>query len=96
VQAKSALLASRTQILRGHFFSRDFFFRVLHDGLRERGTTRILKEVRNVDWDSFIQAKNTPASGSLQKVLITVSIRKLTVQDMLSKVFDQPAVDVCL
>lgn len=31
------------------------------------------------------KAKNTPASGSLQKVLITVSIRKLTVQDMLSK-----------
>ena len=51
--------------------------------------------VRDVNWVPFsTQAKNTPASGSLQKVLITVSVRKLTVQDMLSKVFDQPAVDV--
>ena len=71
------------------------FFRNLPP-LRERGTTSSLKEVRNADWDSFFQTKNTPASGSLQKVLITVSIRKLVVQDMISKVFDQPAVDVSL
>ncbi|KAL9969174.1 hypothetical protein ACROYT_G021359 [Oculina patagonica] len=31
------------------------------------------------------KTKNTPASGSLQKVLITVSTRKLTIQDMISK-----------
>ena len=55
----------------------------------------LTNKVRNVNWVLFsFQTKNTPASGSLQKVLITVSVRKLTVQDMLSKVFDQPAVDV--
>ena len=79
-----------------HFLFWHFFFRVLHDRLRERWTTPRIKEVRNVDWNSFIQAKNTPASGSLQKVLVTVSVRKLTVQDMISKVFDQPAVNVSL
>ncbi|XP_058949294.2 low density lipoprotein receptor adapter protein 1 [Pocillopora verrucosa] len=31
------------------------------------------------------KTKNTPASGSLQKVLITVSTRKLSIQDMISK-----------
>ena len=52
----------------------------------------LTNKVRDVNRVLFsIQAKNTPASGSLQKVLITVSVRKLTVQDMISKVFDQPA-----
>ncbi|PFX31205.1 Low density lipoprotein receptor adapter protein 1-A [Stylophora pistillata] len=31
------------------------------------------------------KTKNTPASGSLQKVLITVSTRKLSIEDMISK-----------
>ena len=29
----------------------------------------------------------TPSSGSLQKVLMTVTTRKLTIEDMFSKVF---------
>ena len=33
------------------------------------------------------QVTDTPASGSLKKVLITVSTRKLMIQDMLTKVF---------
>lgn len=29
----------------------------------------------------------TPSGGSLQKVLLTVTTRKLTIEDMISKVF---------
>ena len=77
------------------FYSTIFFlFAVFSRVTWERGTTRSAKEVRNVDCDSFIQTKNTPDSGNLQKVLITVSTRKIVIQDMISKVFDQPALDL--
>lgn len=75
----------------------DFFlFAVFSRVTWERGTTRSAKEVRNVYRDSFIQTKNTPDSGNLQKVLMTVSTRKVIIQDMISKVFDQPAVGFSL
>lgn len=84
--------ASHSQILLDNFSLFAVFSRVTW----ERGTTRSAKEVRNVDCDSFIQTKNTPDSGNLQKVLITVSTRKVIIQDMISKVFDQTAVDFSL